>query len=132
MISRIRSEMLMSPASALKCSINATKDSSFDGAGVPPGISGRAGGRHLPQLYDYNVGRPGSMSPASALKCSINATKDSSFDAPLPISGIISAARRGDIRESVDNGRCTYNDNAILYRTNAQSRMFEEKFVTYR
>lgn len=36
----------------------------------------------------------------------------------------------GDIRESVDNGRCTYNDNAILYRTNAQSRMFEEKFVT--
>ena len=36
----------------------------------------------------------------------------------------------GDIREHVDNGSCTYNDNAILYRTNAQSRMFEEKFVT--
>ena len=35
-----------------------------------------------------------------------------------------------DIREHVNNGDCTYNDNAILYRTNAQSRMFEEKFVT--
>lgn len=36
----------------------------------------------------------------------------------------------GDIREHVDSGECTYNDNAILYRTNAQSRIFEEKFVT--
>lgn len=35
-----------------------------------------------------------------------------------------------DIREQVNKGDCTYNDNAILYRTNAQSRMFEEKFVT--
>lgn len=35
-----------------------------------------------------------------------------------------------DIREHVNQGDCTYNDNAILYRTNAQSRMFEEKFVT--
>lgn len=35
-----------------------------------------------------------------------------------------------DIREQVDGGKCTYNENAILYRTNAQSRMFEEKFVT--
>lgn len=35
-----------------------------------------------------------------------------------------------DIREQVDNGNCTYNDNAILYRTNAQSRIFEEKFIT--
>ena len=35
-----------------------------------------------------------------------------------------------DIRERVNKGDCAYNDNAILYRTNAQSRMFEEKFVT--
>lgn len=35
-----------------------------------------------------------------------------------------------DICEQVDSGKCTYNENAILYRTNAQSRMFEEKFVT--
>lgn len=34
-----------------------------------------------------------------------------------------------DIREQVGSGNCTYNDNAILYRTNAQSRIFEEKFV---
>ncbi len=35
-----------------------------------------------------------------------------------------------DIREQVNKGNATYNDNAILYRTNAQSRIFEEKFVT--
>ena len=36
----------------------------------------------------------------------------------------------GDIRENVEKGSCTYHGNAILYRTNAQSRMFEERFVT--
>lgn len=36
----------------------------------------------------------------------------------------------GDIKEHVNNGTRTYNDHAVLYRTNAQSRMFEEKFVT--
>lgn len=35
-----------------------------------------------------------------------------------------------DIKEHVEKGECDYQDNAILYRTNAQSRMFEEKFVT--
>lgn len=35
-----------------------------------------------------------------------------------------------DIKTHVNNGDCTYNSNAILYRTNAQSRMFEEKLVT--
>lgn len=36
----------------------------------------------------------------------------------------------GDIKEKVNNGEGNYNDFAILYRTNAQSRLFEEKFVT--
>lgn len=36
----------------------------------------------------------------------------------------------GDIRSHVDGGDCAYNDNAILYRTNAQSRLFEEKLVS--
>ncbi len=35
-----------------------------------------------------------------------------------------------DIRKEVKNRRADYNDHAILYRTNAQSRVFEEKFVT--
>ena len=35
----------------------------------------------------------------------------------------------GDIRDKVKEGSFTYNDHAILYRTNAQSRMFEERFV---
>ena len=35
-----------------------------------------------------------------------------------------------DIRRQVAAGEGNYSDYAILYRTNAQSRMFEEKFVT--
>lgn len=35
-----------------------------------------------------------------------------------------------DIRKKVQEGTRSYNDHAILYRTNAQSRMFEEKLVT--
>ncbi len=35
-----------------------------------------------------------------------------------------------DIRNRVDKGEGTYDHHAILYRTNAQSRLFEEKFVT--
>lgn len=35
----------------------------------------------------------------------------------------------GDISEKVRNGEYEYNDCAILYRTNAQSRTFEEKFI---
>lgn len=35
-----------------------------------------------------------------------------------------------DIKKRVNKGDCTYNSNAVLYRTNAQSRIFEEKFVT--
>lgn len=35
----------------------------------------------------------------------------------------------GDIRSGVRNGDFEYGDCAILYRTNAQSRMFEEKFM---
>ena len=33
-----------------------------------------------------------------------------------------------DIKREVRNG-AAYNDNAVLYRTNAQSRLFEEKFI---
>ena len=37
----------------------------------------------------------------------------------------------GDITETGRKRACgTYQDHAILYRTNAQSRLFEEKFVT--
>ena len=36
----------------------------------------------------------------------------------------------GEIAEKVKFGEKTYRDFAVLYRTNAQSRMFEEKFVT--
>lgn len=35
----------------------------------------------------------------------------------------------GDISDKVRRGQCHYNDCAILYRTNAQSRIFEEKMV---
>ncbi len=35
----------------------------------------------------------------------------------------------GDIRRNVNMRGAAYNDHAILYRTNAQSRMFEEKLV---
>ncbi len=35
-----------------------------------------------------------------------------------------------DIKQSVDKGNRKYNDYAILYRTNAQSRLFEERFVS--
>ena len=35
-----------------------------------------------------------------------------------------------DIRSHVRDGVRAYNDHAILYRTNAQSRIFEERFVT--
>jgi len=35
----------------------------------------------------------------------------------------------GDIARNVGCHDCCYNDNAILYRTNAQSRLFEEKFI---
>ncbi len=34
-----------------------------------------------------------------------------------------------DIRRRVREGKCGYGDCAILYRTNAQSRLFEERFV---
>ena len=36
----------------------------------------------------------------------------------------------GDIRERVDNGKAAYCDHAVLYRTNAQSRLIEEKMIT--
>ena len=35
-----------------------------------------------------------------------------------------------DIRRKIRNGEATYKDCAVLYRTNAQSRLFEEKFIT--
>lgn len=35
----------------------------------------------------------------------------------------------GDIGRKVREGQCLYKDCAILYRTNAQSRLFEEKFL---
>lgn len=35
----------------------------------------------------------------------------------------------GEIKRTVEGGDATYNDFAILYRTNAQSRIFEEKLI---
>ncbi len=35
-----------------------------------------------------------------------------------------------DIKKHVKDGERSYNDHAILYRTNAQSRLFEERFIT--
>lgn len=35
----------------------------------------------------------------------------------------------GDIRKGIREGSFTYSDCAVLYRTNAQSRLFEEKFM---
>lgn len=35
----------------------------------------------------------------------------------------------GEISRRVREGECDYKDNAILYRTNAQSRLFEEKLL---
>ena len=35
----------------------------------------------------------------------------------------------GDINKKVQQGRFDYKDCAVLYRTNAQSRLFEEKFL---
>lgn len=35
----------------------------------------------------------------------------------------------GDIEKKRREGRCRYRDCAVLYRTNAQSRLFEEKFL---
>lgn len=35
----------------------------------------------------------------------------------------------GNIQKRVGGGECKYSDCAVLYRTNAQSRMFEEKFL---
>ncbi|MCR5294436.1 MAG: UvrD-helicase domain-containing protein [Lachnospiraceae bacterium] len=34
-----------------------------------------------------------------------------------------------EIRRSVSEGKASYRDYAVLYRTNAQSRLFEEKFI---
>lgn len=46
------------------------------------------------------------------------------FDTGYDEAGFIAE----DIKKSVNEG-AAYNDHAILYRTNAQSRLFEEKFV---
>lgn len=35
----------------------------------------------------------------------------------------------GDIRRKIREGEASYSDCAVLYRTNAQSRLFEEKFL---
>lgn len=35
-----------------------------------------------------------------------------------------------DIKENVEKGKRSYHDNAVLYRTNAQSRLLEEKLVS--
>lgn len=35
----------------------------------------------------------------------------------------------GDISHDVRNGSFSYGDHAVLYRTNAQSRLFEERFI---
>lgn len=37
----------------------------------------------------------------------------------------------GEISRKVSNGEVNYRDNAVLYRTNAQSRLLEEKFILF-
>ncbi len=45
-------------------------------------------------------------------------------------NAFLEAAYAADrIREDVEDRRCRYGDCAVLYRTNAQSRLFEEKFL---
>ncbi len=47
------------------------------------------------------------------------------FDIDIEEADIITA----EIKRTVENNKANYNDFAILYRTNAQSRIFEEKLI---
>lgn len=59
---------------------------------------------------------------------------DKSEGEPIDFRALDSAYEEAEyivdcVRRDVKSGKCEYRDNAVLYRTNAQSRLLEERFI---